>query len=158
MKKKSDIPGPRYPALLQLLRTAENLWNASRTFFGQWDLSPSQFNVLNLLHGEPDGMSQIQISRQLIMDRSNATGLIDRLEKRRLLQRLAHPGDRRIHRVVLTPAARDLLAQILPDYYRLAEQVWGDLPVAHTTQLLDDLSHLDSNLAKLEKTLAKASI
>jgi hypothetical protein len=53
MKKLSGAPGPRYPALLQLLRTAENLWNASRLFFGRWDLSPSQFNVLNLLSGEP---------------------------------------------------------------------------------------------------------
>ena len=55
MIKKYDAAGPRYRALLQLLRTAENLWNASRVFFGRWDLSPSQFNVLNLLSGEPDG-------------------------------------------------------------------------------------------------------
>ena len=26
-------PGPRYQTLLQLLRTAEALWNASRIFF-----------------------------------------------------------------------------------------------------------------------------
>jgi MarR family 2-MHQ and catechol resistance regulon transcriptional repressor len=155
MKRKSESPGPRYPALLQLLRTAENLWNASRTFFERWELSPSQFNVLNLLHGEPQGLSQIEISRQLIMHRSNVTGLIDRLEKRGLLQRLSLPGDRRAYRVVLTASGGDLLARILPDYYHLAEQVWGDLPVGRTAQLLADLSHLDSNLAKLEQTLAQ---
>lgn len=154
MKKKSGAPGPRYPALLQLLRTAENLWNASRALFGRWDLSPSQFNVLNLLRDQPRGLSQVQISRLLIMHRSNVTGLIDRLEKRGLLRRHASPGDRRAYRVILTPAASDLLAQILPDYYRLAEQVWGALPVARTTRLLADLSHLDANLARLEQTLA----
>jgi DNA-binding MarR family transcriptional regulator len=152
VKTKSSDPGPRYQALLSLLRTAENLWNASRAFFARWDLSPSQFNVLNLLIDEPEGLSQVQISRRLIMHRSNVTGLIDRLEKRRLLQRHASPGDRRAYRVILTPAARDLLIQILPDYYRLAEQVWGDLPVARTKQLLADLSHLDANLARLEPT------
>src|ERR1017187_3159276 len=136
MKHKSDVPGPRYPALLQMLRTAETLWNSSRVFFGRWDPSPSQFNVLNLLRGEADGLSQAGISRQLIMHRSNATGLIDRLEERGLLHRRATPGDRRAYRVVLTPAARRLLARILPDYYRLAEQVWGDLPVARVSQLL----------------------
>ena len=152
MRKKSDA-GPRYPALLQLLRTAENLWNASRVFFGRWDLSPSQFNVLNLLSGEPDGLSQIEISRLLIMHRSNATGLIDRLEQRGLLQRRATPGDRRAYRVVLTPAARLLLRQILPDYYRLAEQVWDGLPVARVSRLLADLSHLDANLGELKAKL-----
>jgi DNA-binding MarR family transcriptional regulator len=154
VKKKSAAPGPRYPALLRLLRTAENLWNASRALFGRWDLSPSQFNVLNLLRDQPRGLSQVQISRLLIMHRSNVTGLIDRLEKRGLLRRHASPGDRRAYRVILTPAASDLLAQILPDYYRLAEQVWGALPVTRTSRLLADLSHLDANLARLEQTLA----
>jgi DNA-binding MarR family transcriptional regulator len=151
-------PGPRYPALLQMLRAAENLWNASRDFFGRWDLSPSQFNVLNLLHGEPDGLSQVEISRQLIMHRSNATGLIDRLEKRGLLQRRPTPGDRRAYRVVLTPAARQLLGRILPDYYRLAEEVWGSLPVARVNQLLDDLSRLDANLAQLKPRLGGGAL
>ncbi len=155
MKTISRAPGPRYPALLQMLRTAENLWNASRDFFGRWDLSPSQFNVLNLLHGEPDGLSQVEISRQLIMHRSNATGLIDRLEQRGLLQRRATPGDRRAYRVVLTPAARQLLGRILPDYYRLAVEVRGSLPLARVNQLLDDLSSLDANLAQLRPALGK---
>ena len=153
MKTKCGAPGPRYAALLQLLRTAENLWNSSRVFFGRWDLSPSQFNVLNLLSGAPDGLSQIEISRLLIMHRSNATGLIDRLEERGLLHRRATPGDRRAYRVVLTPAARQLLERILPDYYRLAEEVWGNLPVARVSQLLADLSHLDANLARLKPSL-----
>src|SRR5439155_27087571 len=39
-----SLPGPRYRALLQLLRTAETLWNSSRLFFVRWELSPSQFN------------------------------------------------------------------------------------------------------------------
>jgi len=153
VKKKSAAPGPRYPALLRLLRTAENLWNASRALFGRWDLSPSQFNVLNLLRDQPRGLSQVQISRLLIMHRSNVTGLIDRLEKRGLLRRHASPGDRRAYRVVLTPAARQLLARILPGYYRLAEQAWDDLPVARVRQLLADLSHLDANLARLKPSL-----
>jgi DNA-binding MarR family transcriptional regulator len=87
------------------------------------------------------------------MHRSNATGLIDRLEQRGLLQRRATPGDRRAYRVVLTPAARELLARILPGYYRLAEQVWDHLPVARVSRLLADLSHLDANLARLKPKL-----
>jgi DNA-binding MarR family transcriptional regulator len=89
------------------------------------------------------------------MHRSNATGLIDRLEQRGLLQRRATPGDRRAYRVVLTPAARRLLGEILPGYYRLAEQVWDNLPVARVNRLLADLSRLDSNIAQIKPEIRK---
>ena len=88
-------PGPRYPALLLLLRASEALWNASRVFFARWELSPSQFNVLNLLCDQPDGLSQVELSRQLIMHRSNVTGLVDRLETRGLVKRTENDADRR---------------------------------------------------------------
>src|SRR5690349_19868619 len=90
----------RYDALLQVLRTADRIWNTSRLFFERWDLSPSQFNVLNLLYNHPDGLSQIELSRQLIMHRSNVTGLVDRLERRSLVQRNDLATDRRAYRVV----------------------------------------------------------
>src|SRR5580698_5762227 len=101
MKRQSTAPGPRYQALIELLRTAENLWNASRVFFARWDLSPSQFNVLNLLQDHPAGLTQAELSRSLIMHRSNATGLIDRLEGRGLVRRTDDPEDRRAFKVVL---------------------------------------------------------
>jgi DNA-binding MarR family transcriptional regulator len=151
--EKKIAASPRYQALLDLLRTAEGLWNASRVFFSRWDLSPSQFNVLNLLIDQPEGLSQTQISRLLIMHRSNATGLVDRLEKRGLLQRNASPGDRRAHRVTLTDSGRKLLGRILPDYYRLAEQAWDGLPMSQTRQLLDKLSQLNHNIGRIEHQL-----
>src|SRR5215470_12401630 len=99
----------RYQALIQLLRTADTIWNASRLFFERWDLSPSQFNVLNLLYSERFGLSQAELSRQLIMHRSNVTGLVDRLEHRRLVARRDVAADRRAYRVVLTPAGKRLV-------------------------------------------------
>src|SRR5258707_14719648 len=94
----------RYEALLRLLRTANMIWDASRVFFEQWDLSPSQFNILNLLLANCDGLTQTDVGRQLITHRSNVTGLVDRLEKRGLVQRKEVHSDRRAYRVVLTAA------------------------------------------------------
>jgi DNA-binding MarR family transcriptional regulator len=138
---------PRYRALIQLLRTAEDLWNSSRIFFDRWDISPSQFNVLNLLYGTPEGMSQSDLSRLLIMHRSNATGLIDRLERRLLVRRESHPSDRRAYRVVITPAGADLLNQIYPHYFAAADRVWANLPDTAVTQLLDQLQELTAHAA-----------
>ena len=145
MSTTVSVPGPRYQALLQLLRTAETLWNASRAFFTRWDLSPSQFNVLNLLYDEPDGCTQIDLSRRLIMHRSNVTGLVDRLEARGLVQRRHDARDRRVYRVVLTTPGRKLLQRILPCYYAAAERVWGELPAGRANQLIHELTRVCAN-------------
>jgi DNA-binding MarR family transcriptional regulator len=140
--KSDDI---RYQATLQVLRTADSLWNVSRGFFHRWDISPSQFNVLNLLRSEGEGLSQIELSRQLIMHRSNVTGLVDRLEKRGLVKRKDYASDRRAYRVVLSPEGAELLATILPEYHRGAESVWQDLPSAQVARLLESLRKAAEN-------------
>lgn len=143
--KSSTQPGPRYQALLDVLRHSEALWNASRVFFARWDLSPSQFNILNLLGDQPEGITQTDLSKQLIMHRSNVTGLVDRLEKRGLVVRHESPGDRRAWIVALTPAGREQLGEILPDYYQAAEDVWGKMPMSQVTQLASGLERLAGN-------------
>ena len=150
MNTTLNAPGPRYQALLQLLRTAESLWEISRRFFDRWELSPSQFNLLNLLHGAAEeGLTQIELSRELITHRSNVTGLVDRLQARGLVQRVGNPTDRRVWRVSLTPAGQKLMAEVLPSYYAAAEAVWGRVPVNRAQQLVDDLSELTANAKQI---------
>lgn len=152
MNTTSASSSAHYRALLQLLRTSELLWNASRVFFDRWNLSASQFNILNLLHMNPDGCTQIELSRLLIMHRSNITGLVDRLEKRGLLERKDNPNDRRAYKVVLTSAGRKLIEKILPDYYAAAASIWSNFPVTRTKQLVSDLEKLSANIEAFSKT------
>ena len=146
---KCNDRNPRYQALLQLLRTADTIWNASRLFFDRWQLSPSQFNVLNLLQSNPAGLSQSELGRFLIMHRSNITGLVDRLEKRGLVERHDVAADRRAYRVALTPAGIKLLREILPRYYEGAVQVWGKLPAKRAAELIADLQQVAQNAERI---------
>jgi DNA-binding MarR family transcriptional regulator len=157
MKRKSPDEAPRYRALLELLRTAETIWNASRGFFAQWDLSPSQFNVLNLLRLCPEGLSQTELSRELIMHRSNVTGLVDRLEKRGLLERRDVADDRRAYRVVLTAAGRKVLEEVLPTYYDAGERVWEGFDEGRVDQITAELKEVASNAQRLSAALAPRS-
>jgi DNA-binding MarR family transcriptional regulator len=145
MTSPSATPGPRYQALLQLLRTADTLWNASRVFFARWNLSPSQFNVLNLLYDQPKGCSQIKLGRLLVMHRSNVTGLVDRLEARALVCRRDNSTDRRAFNVMLTPAGKKLIRQIQPHYHKAAAEVWGGLPLKRANQLVAELIAVSAN-------------
>jgi len=145
MRNKCGEADPRYQALIELLRTADTVWDASRVFFGRWDLSPSQFNVLNLLRLNPAGLSQTDLSRQLIMHRSNVTGLVDRLEQRGLVERKDVAADRRAYSVVLTDAGAALLRDILPRYYRGANELWAHVSAKRAAELVGDLRQVAQN-------------
>lgn len=155
MRTKVDENHPGYRALMELLRAADTVWDASRIFFERWDLSPSQFNVLNLLRLNPDGLSQTDLSRQLIMHRSNLTGLVDRLEERGLVARQEVAADRRAYSVVLTPAGTRLLREILPRYYEEATRVWDRLPARRAAELIADLQQVTRNVKQIAANLPR---
>ena len=155
MKSEPSEADPRYRALVELLRTADTLWSASRTFFAPWNLGPSQFNVLNLLHSNPTGLSQTELGRQLLMDRSNITGLVDRLEKRGLVERQDAADDLRAYRVVLSPAGSRLIQEILPRYYEGTVRVWAGVPPARACELLAILRRVSQNAEELVRSPRK---
>jgi DNA-binding MarR family transcriptional regulator len=146
MRKENPDEDPRYLALIQLLRTADEIWKASRLFFERWHLSPSQFNLLNLLRLYPEGLSQTELSRYLLMHRSNITGLVDQMEKQGLARRDDVAEDRRAYRVVLTPVGARLVAEILPGYFQGAMSVWGRLPNRRVSDIAAVLEQVAGNV------------
>lgn len=140
-----DFSKLQYEALLQLLRTTDTLWNSSRLLFARWDISPAQFNVLNLLSDEVRGLTQSQLGKALLTHRSNVTGLVGRLEKRSLVKRSADMGDQRAWRVVLTSDGRKLLRSVLPSYYEAARRVWAGISEHQTGVVLGTLQQLERN-------------
>jgi DNA-binding MarR family transcriptional regulator len=76
---------------------------------GQHDLTPVQGRLLCVLAQEPKGMAEL--ARGFGVERAALTGLIDRAERRGLVERRAVPGDRRAVSVTLTPEGRDAAAR-----------------------------------------------
>jgi DNA-binding MarR family transcriptional regulator len=98
-----------HEALLSVLVTGELLKKEASRLFAPLGITGAQFNVLILLHAQTeDGtMSQSDLGRLLTVHRSNVTGLVDRLEKLGLVQRLDDKSDRRVNRIALTEAGRE---------------------------------------------------
>src|SRR6476469_2558869 len=68
----------------------------------EFDLSPAQCHVLHLIEpGRPIPMGQL--AETLACDKSNVTGLVDRLESRGLVRRRPSAADRRVKVLDLTP-------------------------------------------------------
>src|SRR3954471_1747450 len=71
------------------------------------DLSPAQCHVLHLI--EPDRpVAMGDLAETLACDRSNVTGLVDRLEARGLVRRRPSDEDRRVKVLILTPTGSRL--------------------------------------------------
>src|SRR4051812_31159184 len=88
----------------------------------EFELSPAQCHVLHLMEpGSPLPMGKI--AEALACDASNVTGLIDRLESRGLVRRLASTADRRVKVLELTPAGVRLRSIVLERMRRPPESL-----------------------------------
>jgi len=89
--------------VLHILATAQVLEKAGQRLFRPYGLTVAQFNVLNLLSDQPDGMRASDLSRALVVDASNVTGLMKRMKAEGYLRERENSADRRQHVVSLTP-------------------------------------------------------
>src|SRR3989338_7836062 len=103
--------------LYSVARTASLLVRELARVYQPHGLSAASFNLLMLLkHGsDPERMTQQEIGRPLVVSPSDMTGLLDRLEKKDLVQRT--PGkDRRSKLLRITPKGAALLTEVWPKH------------------------------------------
>jgi DNA-binding MarR family transcriptional regulator len=85
------------------IRLVDRLKQDIREVADEVGLSVAQLDVLRRLrHQGPSPMRRL--AEQMNCEASNLTGLVDRLEGRRLVERRPDPGDRRVRLLALTEA------------------------------------------------------
>ncbi|MBL8868865.1 MAG: MarR family transcriptional regulator [Planctomycetaceae bacterium] len=142
LKKRNPFESPLHEALLNILRTADQFENRAGRLFREYDLTPSQYNVLRILRGEGQPLPCLEIANRMLQVVPAMTGLLDRLEKMELVSRERCTQDRRVVYVDLTPKGKELVNQL-------------DQPLAALNQKL--LGHLSATeLKELSRLLEKA--
>ncbi len=127
------MPGAGYDLTNAVMVTADTFLRESQRLFRPHGLTASQYNVLNGLAPRAAGMSQRELSDVLVVDRSNVTGLLDRMEKAGWVQRADDPTDRRVYCVTLTAAGRKLWEKVSPRYLAVVAQVTRGMTVKQMT-------------------------
>lgn len=133
-----------------ILATADAFLRESQRLFRPHGLTGAQYNVLNILSERPDGISQRELGDLLVVDRSNVTGLLDRMEKACWVRRADHPADRRVYQIFLTPEGRRLWAKVHPRYLAVLAQVTGGVTRARARECIETLRELESAATKWE--------
>ncbi len=77
-------------------------------FFEALDIKPAQFSTLEIIHKNP-GLRQSTLAQALSIQRPNMVGMLDKLEKRGLIQRKTSTNDLRAHALHLTTKGEKLL-------------------------------------------------
>jgi len=97
---------------VSLWRTADLLARSVEKVLKSADVSPTQYNVLRILRGAPEGLTCSEIGRRMITRDPDITRLLDRLEKRGLIARCRETKDRRQVQTRIRPEGLRLLADL----------------------------------------------
>jgi DNA-binding MarR family transcriptional regulator len=110
--KRRRAARPEEAAFLELLRTTDMLSRGLVKVLKIEDLSGTQYNVLRILRGSPEGLTCGEIASRMITRDPDITRLLDRLEKRGLISRCRETKDRRMVMARITPEGLKLLARL----------------------------------------------
>jgi DNA-binding MarR family transcriptional regulator len=105
--------------------------------------------VLNIAGNE--GVSQAEVAAWLDIEPIALVRMLDKLHEEGLVERRAHPTDRRIRTLWLTKAAHPVVARILAINEAIRQEAFAGLPPATRDVLIDVLSHIKRNLALNEE-------
>ena len=98
-------------------------------------ITPVQYAALYAAMQQP-GLDQRTLASSIGFDTSTIGGVIDRLEKRGLIERQASPTDRRVRLLQVTPEGEALLGEVIPAMLKAQKRILAPLPAAVRPQFL----------------------
>ena|ERR1700739_1862023 len=126
-RRARQVGSPEEAAFLDLLRTADMLTRSAIGVLKAENLSSTQYNVLRILRGAPEGLPCGEIAGRLITRDPDITRLLDRMEKRGLISRARESRDRRMVRARLTPEGRKLVDRLDEPVQKMHRKLLGHL-------------------------------
>lgn len=106
-----------------------------------YGLNTTEFAVLELLYHKGDQPIQ-KIGEKVLLASSSITYVVDKLEKKDLLQRKPCPEDRRVTFAVITNQGQELMNEIFPKHKEVIQEIFGGLNEEEKEQLIGQLKRL----------------
>jgi len=131
-----------------LERTANRITETHGLTFTQW------MALSCASHGGQTGITHSQLSRRLMLSKAPITGVVDRLEKVKLVRRMADRQDRRVSRIVITDEGLRLWDAVRDELEEHSRRLFADLPAPEQELLLPLLARLLSSAIQEDPMLA----
>ena len=112
-------------------------------------LTAAQFDIVATL-GNTDGMTCKDLGEKTLITKGTLTGVLDRLEARRLIRRTTREEDRRSIFVQLTSAGQRLFDEVFPEHVAYCARPFATLSA-------DEMQALDTLLRRLAAEFTSGS-
>ncbi len=131
---------------LNILRIGSDISEALDSFLAKYGLLQGRWWVLILLMREDNlTLAPSELALKAGVSRATMTGLIDGLEKEKLVTRLIDSTDRRKYSIKLTPDGQAKLDAVMPEYYNRVKKLMGNIPAQQRQVLLNQMMLLKEN-------------
>jgi len=111
---------------------------------GVEQVKPAYLCVLMSLWQE-DGLKVIELSKKAGLEPSSMTGLLDRMQRDELVERITDLADRRVLRIHLTKSGRQVRDPVLKAVERVISEIFAGIPQESISQTKDLLRHVLAN-------------
>ena len=117
---------------------------------GVEQVKPAYLCVLMSLW-QADGLKVIELSKKAGLEPSSMTGLLDRMQRDELVERITDLTDRRVLRIHLTKTGRQVRDPVLKAVERVITEIFAGIPQKSISQTKNLLRHVLAN-ANAEKS------
>lgn len=107
----------------QLMKAAKLLRNRLDAALREYDITSSQFSVLNIIHQSNTQPTSSEIAYILSSDRPTISGILLRLEQKGMIVRNENPLDRREEKISLTEKSQSDMSFIIMKTNQIGEEV-----------------------------------
>ncbi|WP_446897920.1 MarR family winged helix-turn-helix transcriptional regulator [Clostridium sp. LBM24168] len=107
-----------------LTKAQHNVFQCLKSDLAKFDVTPVQYGILKCLWTK-NGQTPKQIADVLGLDGSTITGILDRMENKKLLKRAENPEDRRTLKVIITEKGLKLQKPVEEIANRVNENMIG---------------------------------
>jgi len=122
----------------------------------QNEVTWAQQKVLMLLH-EHGPMKMSDVARNISVTMPAATAIVDKMVRAGQVQREPDPQDRRVIRIVLSDAGRQLLVECMQTQSRCFEEVLENLDAAKREELLSAFERIHILLGEIRQNSTAAA-
>ena len=125
-----------------------NTQNAVYSYFKkrlqEFDITPSQYSLLSCLWAQ-DGQTPSQLAQAMHLDTSSITGILSRLEKKELIDRVYSQEDRRSVSIHLREEGKVLWDQVDKVIEEANKTITHGIDSSHYEQFLTYLNIIENN-------------
>jgi MarR family 2-MHQ and catechol resistance regulon transcriptional repressor len=108
-------------------------------------VNPTEFAVLELLYHKGDQPLQ-HIGDKILLASGSITYVVDKLEKKQLLKRIACPNDRRVTFAQITEKGKEFLEGIFPEHQERIEHLMDGLTVEEKATVIELLKRIGKSV------------